>query len=87
MDVYCPRCGEPWDVYEFHDIAGVTYNQAKDTFFTKGCGFLFNDGVLCKNTGSRQAEVSALMYELMPDDVDGIASMLEDFEYAGMLDD
>ena len=25
MDVYCPKCGEPWDHDTIHDVAGAEY--------------------------------------------------------------
>ena len=46
-DIYCPKCGEPWDSDELHDVpsmnpdrgAGVlTYEQAAKLFPAYGCG-------------------------------------------------
>jgi hypothetical protein len=86
MDVYCPRCGEPMDPDEFHDVSDLTYQQAQRKFFSEGCGMLFN-GKPCEERKSLRTEASTILAELLGDDVDGIAAMMEDFEFAGMLED
>lgn len=88
MDVNCPRCAEPCDIYEFHDLAaeqGTTFDAVRRTFFTEGCGIAFG-GRQCEKVESLTADASAVLYDLLGDDVDGIAAMLEDFDYMGMLD-
>ena len=87
MDVYCPRCAEPCDIDEFHYVDDMTFDQARTTFFdrSKGCGVLFG-GKPCTPDNSLRAEASAALSDILGDDVDGIASMLDDFEYIGMLD-
>lgn len=87
MDVYCKFCNEPVDVYEFHDIAEeqeVTYDDVYAAFRTSGCEALGS-----KHNGSaidreRAMKLDAL-YDLLGDDVDGAASMIDDFEYVGLL--
>jgi hypothetical protein len=40
MDLYCPRCAEPCDSDEFHDIARAehtTYQDVAARFRTEGC--------------------------------------------------
>lgn len=40
MDIYCPRCGEPWDNDSLHEAAqehGSTYEAIKTAFRTLGC--------------------------------------------------
>ena len=45
MDIYCKFCQEPWDIYEFHDLAKTlfgadttaNYQKAKDLFYKFGC--------------------------------------------------
>lgn len=88
MDVYCPRCAEPWDPYEFHDVAveqETTYDAIRRRFFTEGCGVTFG-GRPCAESDSLRAQASGVLAEMLGDDVDGIAAMLDDFEYMGMLD-
>lgn len=86
MDIYCPRCGEPCETDEFHYVHEKTFKQAKDIFFSLGCGVLFN-GKECEKRDSLRGMASAMLEELLGDDVDGMAAMLEDFDYAGMLED
>ena len=88
MDIYCPRCAEPCDMDELHDAdENLTYDQARRIFFDsrRGCGFLFNNKP-CEKVESVRAEASSVLAELLGDDVDGIAAMMDDFDYMGMLD-
>lgn len=85
-DVYCPKCGEPVDTYEFHDIAeadDVPYSVVAANFRADGCKAL---GMKCNTPDPTRAAAAAAMYDLLGDDMDGAASMLDDFEYLGMLD-
>jgi hypothetical protein len=91
MDVYCPRCAEPMDTDEFHDVyqddVKLTYDQARALFRQVGCAALDGGRVpTCENTGSLRAQASEVLMEMCGDDLDGVASMLDDFEWAGMLD-
>ena len=40
MDIYCVRCGEPWDMDELHyraeEVAG-TFATVRDEFYSRGC--------------------------------------------------
>lgn len=88
MDIYCPVCGEPWELECFHDVA-----DEKQIAFSQACRDFRRDG--CVSTGwvrkcerpsfedawSRaMADAAATLFEVLGDDVDGVASMLEDFE-------
>lgn len=77
MDIICPRCGEPWDMDTLHEADGITFDRAREIFFTKGCGILF-DGPQCPERDTLAAQASGVLYELLGDDIDGIAAMLED---------
>jgi hypothetical protein len=49
MDVYCPKCGEPCDNGEFLYMEenwgrDLSPDEAREVFFTEGCGSLFSDG-------------------------------------------
>jgi hypothetical protein len=101
MDIYCPRCGEPWDIDSLHDQIverGYDYEAAKlkfpdsterqtayekewwnpimDQFRREGCGSVF----YCKCEPRRTLVTAAAQaaFEIMGDDVDGIASMMDD---------
>jgi len=108
MDIYCPKCGEPWDIDELHDVIthrGYDYEAAKRSipdsnerqkayerewfnplmkeFRTKGCGSVF--GSDCVPVNSERTMVSQAAFDLMGDDVDGIASMMDDAERLGIF--
>lgn len=122
MDIYCPVCGEPWEIDSLHDIAseryGIPYYVEKDsgdTFFfsgsrgeknpeynsddyqkvykavvhefqTKGCKDVF-DNPSCKSRKDMRSMAASAMYDLLGDDLDGAAAMLEDADMMGMFDD
>ena len=82
MDLYCTKCGEPWDMDSLHDLVedGIVANweEGRKKFAEIGCelwGCSHNE-----NLKSDTAMASALMFEMLGDDVDGIAAMMEDFE-------
>jgi len=76
MDIYCPRCGEPWDVYSLVD--DMTPEEARDLKAGRGCPCCKGKEVTSR---PERAEVSAVMLDLLGDDIDGAAAMLEDFGY------
>lgn len=76
MDLLCPKCGEPIDPYEFHDIAddrGTTYTEISRAFRAGGCRAI---GYRC-NTTTANPEI-ATVYDLLGDDTDGAAAELSD---------
>lgn len=78
-DVYCPKCGEPTDVYEFHDAVvtlGVTYAEATRRFRTEGCEAM--PGWRCNpDTDYARAETARVTYAYLGDDMDGAAAVLD----------
>jgi hypothetical protein len=97
MDLYCPRCAEPWDNECLHDEVAArkrsgdekaTYNTVASDFRVKGCNALATEygKQTCERTNSMRAQAASVMYDLLGDDMDGAASMLDDFEFMGMLD-
>ena len=99
MDIYCPRCAEPWDNEEMHervaelkadgDKTGQGKEPSYDTvvadFRARGCVAL--GGRPCEPaTDPRskvRAEASAMLMEL--GDMDGAMSDLDDFEALGLF--
>ena len=89
MDVYCPKCGEPWDTDCFHDEAAAsatTYARVSAAFRLNGCRTLASYGARCSEPSTatdttfgltRQAAAAAL-YSVLGDDMDGAASELSD---------
>jgi hypothetical protein len=98
MDIYCGRCGEPWDNESIHDrveelkedgitvkSVAPTYDSVKRDFIKRGCVAL--GGSPCEPTGSKLAAVSQMLMEEFGDDLDGVMSDLDDFRAMGLLDD
>ena len=81
-DVYCPKCGEPVDIWEFNDVAqekGYPVSTIRENFFRDGCEAL---GFRCNpDYDPEMAEISAIAYDIMGDDLDGISAMTEDYEF------
>jgi hypothetical protein len=80
MDLYCPRCAEPWDNDTLHDVAGElgsSYRAVAADFRRRGCAAL---GERCGELAPASARaVIAAAYELGGDDMDGAMSDLEDW--------
>lgn len=93
MDVYCKRCGEPWDNDEFHEVAkeyNTTYDKVTAAFRIYGCvAFEYAPetvkklppGDLCKRDESIVTLAAEAAYELCGNDMDGAASLVDDTLY------
>jgi hypothetical protein len=75
-DVYCPRCGEPWDIAEFHDVPGFTFSEAYELFRQIGCRVF--DTSHNSTPNSERAALARELYSLLGDDADGAAGELSD---------
>lgn len=76
MDVYCKRCGEPYDVDSLS--FDFTSQERKD----------FHAGISCpackgKEVNARPfvCDLMAAVSDIMGDDIDGLAAAMEDAEY------
>lgn len=84
-DVYCTKCGEPWEIDTLHEAAkdqGHTFGEILAGFRAHGCSALsgvWMGAVHCNpRRNTRAADASGLLFDLLGDDVDGVAAMLED---------
>lgn len=80
MDLYCKRCGEPWDNDEFHYVAeerGTTYSEVASNFRSNGCAAV--TGKLCDRVDTERGAIAGAMYDLLGDDMDGAAAMIDDY--------
>lgn len=76
MDVYCKRCGEPWDLFE---ISSEFSSEERDKFWKgEGCPCCFNKEIKKRPT---RAKMTEMLQEILGDDIDGIAAELEDMEF------
>lgn len=119
MDIYCPRCGEPWDTECLHEEAqlvygvpyyaaqvdpdyiagtyvqplspknpayddaayGAVYRDVRAAFQGEGCAALAQfrgTKEPCEARDNDRAKVAGVMYDLLGDDLDGAAAMMED---------
>ena len=81
MDVYCPKCAEPWDNDELHEQAaenGSTYAETARRFRVEGCA-VFEWSTPCTPSSSTRAQLAAAAYDLLGEDMDGATAMLEDY--------
>jgi hypothetical protein len=95
MDLHCPSCGEPWDFDTLHEEVSArkedgqndaTYEKVAAEFRAKGCNALATShGPQRHCTPDNNAPVRQAIYDLLGDDMDGAAAMLEDAENLGML--
>lgn len=90
MDVYCRNCGEPWENETLHEVAqemGTTYGKIAQAFSRTGCkAFNGSEYETTRCKADPKAEMRGMLADLLGDDMDGYSAMLEDMEYAGMLD-
>lgn len=86
MDIYCPRCAEPWDVDSLHDAVeeghAASYDDARRTFASDGCGTLFG-GPPCQRSNDPRAHLAAELFDILGEDVDAVAAMHADAEFLG----
>lgn len=75
MDVKCPICAEPWDVDSLHDI-DKPFKTAYADFRRFGCEAF---GEAHNGTGDEYNAARWEIYDLLGDDIDGAAALLEDF--------
>lgn len=83
MDIRCPKCAEPIDNDELHYIAddmSTTYRELASAFRTDGCAAI---GYRCNpdTVGNDAAAAASVLYEILGDDMDGAAAMLDDFGF------
>jgi len=70
LDIHCPHCGEPCDMYELHDVYDsddkqVPYQTAAKQFALVGCG-IWNNNQPCTApvVDQAMAERAMVMMEL-----------------------
>jgi hypothetical protein len=88
MDIYCQKCDEPWDV--------CYIGQDMDEDGEKGDSERFKGGEGCpcckwgKNAPKEQSlrgETMSMLNDLLGDDIDGMASFMDDMDYVGAFEE
>ncbi len=83
MDLYCSRCGEPYDMdHVMH--GGFTPEEKERWQAGRGCPACYGKPV---EKRPFRAEVAGMLQDLLGDDVDGIAAEMEDAEAMGLFQD
>lgn len=82
MDIRCNKCGEPWDLDELHYVDGKSFDEARKAFYRVGCEvFESRHG----ETPWGDQDLVLALQELAGDDIDGLASDLDDAAWLGIL--
>jgi hypothetical protein len=79
MDIYCTNCGEPWDVCGLWDWEPEERKRWKFGSTLVGCPCCEGKKVDLSPAERERVEITAALADLMGDDIDGLASCLEDF--------
>lgn len=87
MDMYCRKCGEPWDHDELHEVAAeqsITYERARDAFLSNGCAVF---STKCAGEPSGEPSVIGEAFALLAElgDLDGAMAEIEDLRDMGVL--
>lgn len=76
MDLYCPRCGEPWEhYYVLHEMTPDERNHFRSG---EGCPSCYGKTV---EKRPLRAEIAAALGDVLGDDLDGLAAEMEDAEF------
>lgn len=98
MELTCPRCGDTYDNDEIHEEVSeraligetTTYAEVAAEFRTEGCGIalreLYGSTGPCERVRSMRTEAASALAELLGDDMDGYAAMMEDADMLGIFD-
>jgi hypothetical protein len=91
VDIECRKCGEPWDIDSLHEAAdeqGIEYREVARAFRARGCVALGWGGECEPDPADERPDLSAIrraqvgaLYDMLGDDMDGAAAMLEDLTY------
>jgi len=76
MDLYCERCGEPWEHYYVHHE--MTPEERNRFFQGQGCLSCYGKPV---EKRPFRAELSSALRSVLGDDTDGLAAEMEDAEH------
>lgn len=87
MDIYCPLCAEPVEIDYLHDVADerdMTFAEVRDEFQSEGCVALLSK---CNPStfGSDRGRIAAALYDILGDDIDGAAAMLDALDTTGVF--
>ena len=97
QDIYCPRCGEPWDIDSLHEETDhrqgsgeeISFNGVRRDFSRRGClamtVYRIPEDECVLDTGNARAMASGVLMDILGDDIDGVASLMDDAHALGMF--
>ena len=77
MDIYCKRCGEPWDFIGAADTADMSRQEYDRMMAGDGCPACFGKPV---EKQPFRARLMSELHAVLGDDIDGLAAEMEDAE-------
>jgi hypothetical protein len=87
MDLFCQKCDEPWDLYHVEHDMDLDDENGKARFKAgEGCPCC-KWGKDAPEQKSLKGEAMGILSDLLGDDTDGMASMMDDLEYSGFFED
>jgi len=87
MDIYCQRCGEPWDMDSIREFTMQDDNGTAKQFYNgNGCPSC-HWGKDAPEKQPVQSMFTETLSDVLGDDIDAIACELEDAEWMGMFEE
>jgi len=80
VDIYCKRCGEPWDAYGAQQALDMTRQEYNAMMAGEGCPSCY--GKPLEKPQPFRARLTSELHAVLGDDIDGLAAELEDAEFA-----
>lgn len=73
MDLLCPRCSEPFEISELHEVrTDISFEERLQLFFEQGCGALLGSG-RCAPDGCGSSELGRALWKVLGNDPDALA--------------
>lgn len=79
MDIYCKRCGEPWDYLGVADAADLTREEYHRMMAGDGCPSCYGQSLTQEQPF--RAQLISELHAVLGDDIDGLAAEMEDAEW------
>jgi len=77
-DIYCTKCGEPFDADALHDWNDKTYSANLSAFQALGCaGIDMTCNDIPNAHGADTAAVAGILYDMLGDDIDCMDDMMD----------
>jgi len=72
VDLLCPRCGEPLEISELHEVRpDISFEERLRLFIEQGCGALLGSG-RCAPEGCGASELGRALWKALGNDLDAL---------------